>query len=66
MTTIFYYPNTNTAGYITDFKDGDLKNVKISRDGNTLRIIDIDKGTILLETNNFVLISNHDEPGSNL
>ena len=66
MTAIFYYPKTNTAKFITDWRDGELKNVKISRDGNTLRIIDIDKDTILLETNNFVLISNHDEPGSDL
>lgn len=64
MSIIYYYPNTNKAECKTQYSDILFKNVKIARDGNKLWLIDIDKSVILLETNNFTIISRYDEPGS--
>ena len=66
MATIFYYPNTNRATYVTNSFNVEFENVTISRDANKLWLIDINRHIVLLETNNFTVITRYDEPGSDL
>lgn len=64
MATIFYYPNTNRATFVTNSFNVEFQNVTIFKNGNKLSLIDIDKNVTLLETNNFTVINRYDEPGS--